>query len=178
MQGYRGRLNLRTIRLCLSVLAVLVAAYYGPKNFHRGNLGGPVPPQISGSARAIDGDSLTLGQEEVRLKDIDAPEGRQSCRRGGTDWACGDAARDELRRLIAGREVSCRSVERDKHGRLLGFCEAGGLDLNREMVAAGLAVSFGGYTREEADAKRQRRGIWGSEFEPPQRWRHERGIGM
>jgi endonuclease YncB( thermonuclease family) len=178
MQGNGWRLNLRTIRLILVVIAALVAAYFGPKHIHRGNPGGPLPAQLSGAARPIDGDSLYVGAEEVRLKDIDAPEGRQSCRRDGRDWACGDAALDELRRLISGRNVTCRAIERDKHGRVLAYCSADGRDLNRDMVAGGFAVSFGGYAYEEADARRGRRGIWGSEFERPQQWRHERGIGM
>lgn len=172
----------RLLRQGLWALLAILAAVYGP---HRGGVGwpkpnatDPAPEQISGEARAIDGDSLYVGSNEVRLKDIDAPEGRQSCQREGRDWACGDASRDELKQLIGWQTVQCRVIERDKHGRLLAYCTAGGHDLNREMVANGMAVSFGGYSGEESDAKRARRGLWGSQFERPQAWRHERGIGM
>ena len=172
----------RLIRQGLWALLAIVAAVYGP---HRGgggwprpNSSDPAPGQVSGDARLIDGDSLYVGGDEVRLKDIDAPEGRQTCQRAGADWACGDAARDELRRLIGGNSVQCRVLERDKHGRLLAYCSAGGHDLNREMVANGMAVSFGGFNGEEADARSAHRELWGSQFERPQNWRHERGIGM
>ena len=129
MQGSPWRPRLRTIRWWLSVMAALIFAYFGPKNFHRGSPLGPAPAELSGLGRVIDGDSLYVGGDEVRLKDIDAPEGRQTCRRGGADWACGDAARDQLRRLIGGDTVTCHSVERDKHGRILAYCAARGRDL-------------------------------------------------
>ena len=172
------RPNLRTVRFVLSILAALIIAYLGPRHLNRQNPGAPVPEQISGSARLVDGDSLFIGGDEVRLKDIDAPEGRQTCRRDGTDWACGDAARDELQRLIGGGPVTCRGLERDKHGRILAYCSAGSRDLNRSMVASGFAVAFGGYRSEEAQAKQARLGIWNSQFERPQDWRHLRGIGL
>jgi endonuclease YncB( thermonuclease family) len=45
--------------------------------------------QILGRARAIDGDSLKVGETEVRLHGIDAPLLSQTCQRGGRDWSCG-----------------------------------------------------------------------------------------
>jgi endonuclease YncB( thermonuclease family) len=41
------------------------------------------------------------------------------------------------------------------------------------MVADGMAVSYGGYWREEREAKAARRGIWASEFQVPRQWRDE-----
>lgn len=134
--------------------------------------------EISGRASVIDGDSLRIGGAEIRMKDIDAPEGRQTCRREGRDWECGEEARRTLTRLIGGNTVTCRSVERDKHSRFLGYCDAAGTELNRAMVDAGMAVAFGGFRREEQAAKAARRGLWGSEFQMPRDWRHERGIGQ
>lgn len=139
---------------------------------------GPAPGQISGAGRAIDGDSLVVGRDEVRMKGIDAPEGKQTCTRNGQSWDCGNAARDELRRLIGKDVVQCKVLERDKHGRLLSTCSAGGRDLNAGMVASGMAVAYGGYLREQGEAKAKRRGLWGSEFQQPRDWRHERGIGL
>ena len=37
---------------------------------------------FSGAARAVDGDSLELGGHRVRLYGIDAPERRQTCKKG------------------------------------------------------------------------------------------------
>ncbi|HPG88346.1 MAG TPA: thermonuclease family protein [Hyphomicrobium sp.] len=163
-----------------ALIVAILGALFGQGQFGGSgnrNAGGPTPPQVSGAARAIDGDSLFVGRDEVRMKGIDAPEGKQTCMRDGREWACGDAARDELRRLIGKDVVQCRVFERDKHGRLLAQCSAGGRDLNAGMVASGLAVAYGGYLREQGDAKAKRRGLWGSEFQQPRDWRHDRGIG-
>lgn len=160
-------------------LLVVLGAIYGEDRLPRGgDRNTPLPDAVKGVARLIDGDSLRIGSEEIRLVGIDAPEGRQTCRRDGRDWDCGNASRDQLRRLIGNNVVECQARERDKHGRLLATCYAAGKNLNAAMVAAGMAVSYGNYRREEADAKATRRGLWGSEFERPRDWRHDRGIGL
>lgn len=133
----------------------------------------PFPPKISGLARLIDGDSLWVGIHEVRLKGIDAPEGSQTCLRKGATWNCGEAARGALSRMIGWQTVTCDVSERDIYSRLLANCQAGGVDLNAAMVAAGMAVAYGGYWKEEREAKAARRGIWNSEFQAPRRWRDE-----
>src|SRR3546814_12770499 len=45
--------------------------------------------QVSGPARAADGDSLDLSGISVRHFGVEAPELEQSCKRGGAFWACG-----------------------------------------------------------------------------------------
>ena len=39
---------------------------------------------VTGPARAIDGDTVEVAGERIRLHGIDAPESRQTCRRDGT----------------------------------------------------------------------------------------------
>lgn len=129
-----------------------------------------------GAAEIIDGDSFRLGGDEIRLNGIDAPEYRQTCRDdGGRPWNCGRAAADALRRLVSGREVACTGLEADYYGRLVSRCTAGGLELNAEMVRLGWAIAYrrhGGYYVDlEAEARRQRRGIWRGSFDPPEAWR-------
>lgn len=131
----------------------------------------------SGTARVIDGDSLVVDGTEVRLKGIDAPEGRQSCQRDGRDWPCGEDARRALQQLIAGQKVECRAPEVDQHGRNLAFCTAGSRELNREMVRVGFALSYPSFGSEEAEAKAARRGLWSGTFQRPRDWRHDHGIG-
>ena len=131
---------------------------------------------LSGAGRTIDGDSLMVGREEVRLFGIDAPEFAQTCTRGGQSWACGSAAADQLAKLIAGKQVTCTSLGSDQHGRTFARCTAGSTDLNRVMVASGYAVAFRRYSFDyisaEESAKAARRGIWSGTFELPSDFRH------
>jgi len=42
---------------------------------------------VSGAARVVDGDTLVIGTQRIRLFGIDAPESRQTCRASSGDWA-------------------------------------------------------------------------------------------
>ena len=138
----------------------------------------PASGAVEGTPKLVDGDSFHMSGTEVRMVGIDAPEGRQMCQRNGRDWPCGEDARRKLSSLIGGRQISCRSQEIDQHGRLLGTCYIGPRNLNSEMVASGYAVSFGArYKREEAEARSARMGLWSGEFQRPQDWRRDHGIG-
>ena len=161
--------------LILAMLAALLGKYQRPPLNSPGVEPGEV---VSGSVKFVDGDSFFVGSKEVRLKGIDAPEGRQTCQREGRPWACGEAARGELQRLVAGRTVSCEVLEMDQHSRILARCRAGETDMNRAMVASGMAVSYGDYVKEETAARIARRGLWAGEFEQPRAWRRRNGIGL
>jgi endonuclease YncB( thermonuclease family) len=84
----------------------------------------------------------------VRLHGIDAPETGQVCSLNGKPWSCGRAATDLLRDLIGGREVDCRSLGRDRYGRMIGKCKVGRLDLGAEMVTRGMAVAYLRYSQD------------------------------
>lgn len=127
--------------------------------------------KTEGAAIVNDGDSITLGTERIRMRGIDAPEYTQTCRKNGADYACGTLARQSLVRLIAGKPVSCTGWQRDRYGRLLGDCKAGGKDLNRAQVEAGWAVAYGDFESEEAAARAGKAGIWAGTFDQPQDWR-------
>jgi hypothetical protein len=117
-----------------------------------------------------------VGEREVRLFGIDAPEYNQSCRRAGEDWAFGSAAADKLAQLVTGKNVVCASVGTDQHGRLLGRCTVGATDVNRAMVASGYAVAFRRYSSDyvsaEDSARANKRGIWSGTFQMPSDFRH------
>lgn len=132
--------------------------------------------KTEGTAIVNDGDTITLGGERIRMRGIDAPEYSQICRRDGADYPCGRLARQSLVRLISGRPVSCTGWQRDRYGRLLGDCKAGGKDLNRAQVEAGWAIAYGDFETEQAAARSGKSGIWAGTFDEPHDWResHDR----
>jgi endonuclease YncB( thermonuclease family) len=125
----------------------------------------------SGAARVVDGDSLRLAGEDIRLVDIDAPELAQDCQRGGRPWRCGEAAREALAARIGSRPVACAISGRDRYGRALATCAVEGVDLGAFLVAGGFAVASGAYDAEERAARASRAGLWGGTFEHPSAWR-------
>lgn len=132
----------------------------------------PLPPPVSGAARAADGDSLTLGGERVRLVGLDAHELDQVCwRPDGTEWECGRAARDLMANLVSVNHVTCAPQGVDKFARTLARCAVDGADVGAAMVTAGLAVSRFGYPGEESAARAAQRGIWDGRFTDPRDWR-------
>ena len=127
--------------------------------------------QVSGPARAADGDSLDLSGLAVRLYGIDAPELAQSCERERTSWSCGKDAASKLASLIAGTSVVCDQKDVDSYGRIVATCRAGAVDLGGAMVDAGLAVALSDfsdrYVAAEGRARDARRGLWSSVFQKP-----------
>jgi endonuclease YncB( thermonuclease family) len=130
---------------------------------------------LEGTATVNDGDSITLGADRIRLRGIDAPEFTQSCRRQGADYPCGRRAREALIALIDGKPVACAGWERDRYGRLLAACTAGGRDLNRSLVEAGWAVAYGDFEAEERAARQNGAGLWAGTFDRPREWRDLHG---
>jgi endonuclease YncB( thermonuclease family) len=108
------------------------------------------------------------------LEGIDCPE-----KRGGQPYC--DKAKQALSQLIFGKEVLVKSISTDRYGRTLGRVFVDGVDVNRELVARGLAWHYVKYSDDEtlADAERaarqQRHGLWADpEPIPPWDWRRGR----
>ena len=138
---------------------------------------------LSGPVTMIhDGDTFHVQDQRVRLASIDAPEIGQSCKgHDGAAYDCGDAAREAMVHLIAGRRVRCVGAEIDRYGRPVVTCTADGdaLSLNEQMVMRGEAVAYdygrnvSPYHRDEDMARRAGLGIWSGPFEVPGDWRRE-----
>jgi endonuclease YncB( thermonuclease family) len=128
---------------------------------------------IVGPARVIDGDSLEVAGVKVRLVGVDAPEIRQTCRRGAEEWRCGQEAKARLDELVGAETVRCARVGEDRNRRVLARCRAGDVhDLGARLVRDGWAVSYdASYAYEEAAARLAGRGLWTSDFERPRAWR-------
>lgn len=125
---------------------------------------------VAGPFHVVDGDTLTIGGLRMRLRGLDAPEMKQRCGEGQASWSCGIEARKALQSLVAVK-ATCKTHGSDKYRRRLVRCSAGGEDIGSVMVRDGRAVAYGDYTREEAQAKASRRGIWSGPFEKPEAWR-------
>ena len=111
---------------------------------------------VSGRARVLDGDSLALAGEDIRLFGIDAPESRQTCRdAAGRSYRCGRAAARALAAATEGRTVACTRLERDRYHRQVALCTADGRDLGEAMVRAGLAVELAEYSHGRYTAAEQ-----------------------
>ncbi len=128
--------------------------------------------------RIMDGDTLRLGSVQVRLFGIDAPESGQACTGAdGAPWDCGGAAAERLGELAAAGPVRCRPQDRDRYGRLVAICSAGGVDLGRQLVAEGLARAYArysdAYVEAEAAARAARIGLWQGAADAP--WDHRAG---
>jgi endonuclease YncB( thermonuclease family) len=132
-----------------------------------------------GNVRVIDGDSMHVGDTEVRLHGVDAFEGRQVCVRDGSPWNCGEAAARLLRELTIGREITCSGRDIDRYKRTVAVCNNGEVDLGAELTRAGLALAYREYSTdyvdEEDEARQARRGAWAGEFTAP--WDERHGTG-
>src|SRR5690242_12944144 len=65
---------------------------------------------ISGLPRIVDGDTLVIESQKIRLSSTDAPETDQICLDAERKkWACGIQARDRLADHICNRAIDCVS---------------------------------------------------------------------
>ena len=138
-------------------------------------LGSPVAAMgqsVAGTATVIDGDTIRVNGQAIRLFGIDAPEADQTCDREGVSWECGKAATQQLANLVEGRTVECTVQSMDSYGRSVGICTIGYTEINRTMVEHGWAVAYrtysSAYVPEEIRAKAARSGIWSSTFDLPE----------
>ncbi len=142
----------------------------------------PALADVAGTANVIDGDTIEVHGQRIRLHGIDAPESRQLCRLDGKPWQCGKDAANALAEKIARRPVTCEDLGRDRYKRIIARCTVAGEDLEKCMVSQGLALAYRRYSfdyvGEEADARAAQRGIWAGEFLPPWEWRRGKRLDM
>ena len=98
------------------------------------------------NAVARDGNTLQLGSVTYRLDGIDAPAFDQLCIDEHADpWTCGVEARDQLAKLIGGKQVRCDDLGVDPtyKKRHLGVCKIEGdpTSLSQLLVRQGFALN-------------------------------------
>ncbi len=137
---------------------------------------------LTGRASVIDGDTIEIHAERIRLEGVDAPESGQSCTdTEGRAWPCGRRAAFALADHIGQKPVHCISSGKDRYHRSLATCDLDGENLNRWLVANGWAVAYRRYSEayvsEETVAQEQKRGIWSGTFVMPWDYRHRKKSG-
>ena len=117
---------------------------------------------LEGTASVIDGDTIEIHGERIRLGGIDSPERGAVCGSVNVYRKAAFALSD----FIGVRAVRCDLTGQDSYDRYIGNCRAGGEGLGTHMVREGWArdwprYSGGAYAGAENDAREARRGIWG-----------------
>ncbi|WP_051442813.1 thermonuclease family protein [Mesorhizobium sp. WSM3626] len=149
------------------------------------NLTRPSPPSITGIASIVDGDTIEIHGQRIRLNGIDAPESKQYCNDAkGLDYPCGRRSAEALDAFLAtSRPVSCRFVSWDRYDRFVGEClRSDGANLSAWMVEHGQALdwprySHGAYAQQQSKAEAMKIGIWAGKFQAPWEWRAEHADG-
>lgn len=100
-----------------------------------------------GTNCVVDGDTIWLQGENIRIADIDAPETHEyGC---ASEKALGDRATRRLLQLVNGGPITLRSIERDtdSYGRKLRLVLVNGTSVGDTLVSEGLARYYEGSKR-------------------------------
>ena len=132
---------------------------------------------IAGQATVIDGDTIEIHGERIRLNGVDAPESRQLCDRAdGRSYRCGKDAAFALADHIGRATVTCERRGVDRYKRTIATCQVRGDDIGAWLVRTGHALAFRRYSTdyvsEEAAAHAVKAGMWQGGFVPPWDWRN------
>ena len=133
---------------------------------------------LRGRALVIDGDTLEVRGQRVRIEGIDAFEMAQICvKPDGKRWKCGAAGKSFVERLTRGKTVRCEGMQHDTYGRLIADCTVGDTNIGAAEVKAGLALAFVKYSRTYVQQERTARagglGVWNGSFTAP--WDYRSG---
>ena len=143
----------------------------------------PVQPakkyqSISGFALIVDGDSIKINNQNIRLIGIDAPEYQQKCfDKNMQQYQCGMVAMNFLKNLISKQYIICQYHKKDIYNRILGECQLNKININQRMVAEGWAIlyDFPRASKEmqklEIEAKKHKKGLWQGSFLEPKKYR-------
>jgi endonuclease YncB( thermonuclease family) len=133
-------------------------------------------PTVVGSGTAVEGDSISVNGQVVKLWGIDAPETGQKCRNKlRQSYDCFSPSKNTLQSLIGQNQITCYIRGSDRHGQQIGTCAVNDLDLAALMVRSGWAMAYFNLTPQyvglEADAQAQSKGLWAGHADPPWVWR-------
>ena len=126
---------------------------------------------IEGKAIIIDGDTIHVGKNKIRLHGIDAPEIEQTCKIEDKIWNCGIESSANLKKLIVNKNIKCEVNDIDRYKRYVAECYLNNLNINQYMVRQGWAIAYRYYSKQfiedEEIAQKNKLGIWQGTFMEP-----------
>jgi endonuclease YncB( thermonuclease family) len=136
---------------------------------------------VTGPARAVNADTLQVGQTYVFLYGVESVERTQRCTIDGIPWECYAAAVRALENIIGVADVTCELTgEPDYLGRWLGTCSVAGANVAEALTRAGFALAKRDetldYVAAEEAAQAEAIGLWQGEFQHPAEHRAAEGI--
>ena len=145
-------------------------------------LGSARAETVEGTVRVVDGDTIEIKDQKIRLWGIDAPELAQRCTEDSAVYPCGLDASHALAKKIGRKRVTCERLDTDRYGRMVARCTVEGDDISRWMVMQGHALAFRKYSldyiADEDRARAAKAGLWAGEFQDPSDFRHQKRGGQ
>ena len=95
--------------------------------------------RIEGKALVIDGDTIKIKNNKIRLSGIDAPETNQSCKKiflsiqilsFNKKYPCGKISTKKLKKLLKNELILCKIENVDRYKRKLATCYKNKLNIN------------------------------------------------
>ena len=133
-------------------------------------------PVWHGQVSVVDGDTVKMRGQRLRLLGIDAPESSQLCYLDGKPWRCGQWSALALDEFVGRSHLLCSELYKDRNKRPVVTCSKEGEDVGSWLVSRGWAVEWrryskGRYSVEDSTGRLSKSGIWSSQFVMPWQWR-------
>ena len=135
-----------------------------------------IASEVYGLPVVIDGDTIKILNNKIRLHGIDAPERNQKCIKNKKIYNCGVVATEALIKKINKNAVKCLTQKnKDRYNRFIGICFVKQENLNKWMVRNGYAIAYRRYSKDyildEKFAEINKFGLWSGTFLKPEKWR-------
>ena len=135
-----------------------------------------IASEIYGISVIVDGDTIKISNNKIRLHGIDAPEKNQRCTKNEKEYNWGVVATEALIKKVGKNAVKCLTQKnKDRYNRFIGVCYVEKENLNKWMVRNGYAIAYRRYSKDyiedENYAKKNKIGLWSGYFIHPEKWR-------
>ncbi len=166
------------------ILTALLTGTNQPAQAQDSSKAKPLPGQMYGRVRVIDGKSLAFAEqkETVRLAGYEAPEIEQTASSDGIEWPAGQLSRSWLILHTLRRDVNCRPLQRDGNDVIIAHCFVGDVNLAAAAISDGIGYAYN-YPNEPQvpayfDLERKARGlgfgVWSAQgLLPPWQYRYQ-----